>query len=227
MCRPHITMRFLSSSRKLPFALAIAIVSVFSLCQAADEAYTGTPYGGKPQEIPGIIHAQNYDVAPNNANGVAYNRKGTPKPGPARTTGDCIGFGKFDGSHVSATGEKVKPEGYYVGWTDPGDWWKYTVKVNEAGTYNFGGHLAAGNAAGAKISVTFTPLNPPGAAIATGVINVPTSVGLVPGVETYHVWQTLDKLAQVKLTPGLYVMTVKIEATGGMNLDYYTLAKQQ
>jgi len=100
------------------------------------------------------------------------------------------------------------------------------VKVNEAGTYNFGGHMSAGNGNGAKISVTFTPVNPAGAPITTGVINVPTSVGLVPGVETYHVWQNLDKMAQVKLTPGIYVMTVKIEATGGMNIDTYTLTKQ-
>ena len=213
--------------KKLPLAAALSLLAAFPLCKAsAQTAYTGTPYGGKPQEIPGTIQAQNYDVAPGNAMDIAYHRKGTPKPGKARTTGDCIGFGGFDASHYDAKGAKLTQGGFYVGWTDPGDWWKYTVKVNEAATYNLGGHMAAGNGAGAKISVTFTPLNPAGPDITTGVINVPTSVGLVPGVETYHVWQVLDKLAEVKLTPGLYVMTVKIEAIGGMNLDNYTLTKQ-
>jgi hypothetical protein len=169
---------------KIPLAIAVCVLALFSLCRAADEAYTGTPYGGKPQDIPGTINALYYDIAPGNVNGIAYNRKATPKPGAARTTGDCIGFGGFDSSHVSSTGEKLKTGGYYVGWTDPGDWWKYTVKVNEAGTYNFGGHMAAGNAQGAKISVTFTPVDPAGPAIATGVLKVPTSVGLVPNVET-------------------------------------------
>lgn len=211
---------------KIQLALAISLLTALPLCKAADETYTGTPYGGKPQEIPGVIHSQNYDVAPGNAMDITQHRKGTPKAGPARTTGDCIGFGGFDASHYNAKGEKLKPGGYYVGWTDAGDWWKYTVKVNEAGTYDFGGHMAAGNGAGAKISVTFTPVNPAGAPIASGVIDVPTSVGLVPGVETYHVWQDLPKLAQIKLTPGLYVMTVKIEAVGGMNLDTYTLTKE-
>ena len=215
------------SFKKIPLAIAVSALTVFSLCKAADETYTGTPYGGKPQEIPGKIQSQNYDVAPSNAPDIAYHRKGTPKPGPARTTGDCINFGGFDGSHVNTKGEKVKTDqGFYVGWTDPGDWWKYTVKVNDAGTYDFGGHMAAGDPKGAKISVTFTPVDPKGEPITTGVINIPTSAGFLPGVETYHVWQTLDKLAQVKLTPGTYVMTVKIEAVGGMNLDYYTLTKQ-
>ncbi len=212
--------------QRIPVALAISTFALFSLCKAADEPYTGTPYGGKPQEVPGTVQAQNYDVAPGNVNGIAYNRKGTPKPGNARTTGDCIGFGGFDASHVDSKGQKLNIKGYYVGWTDPGDWWKYTIKVNEAGTYNFGGHMAAGIASGAKISATFTPVNPTGPVVTTGEISVPTSVGLVPGVETYHVWQVLDKLAQVKLTPGIYVMTVKIEATGGMNIDNYTLTKQ-
>lgn len=206
-------------------ALAILTLGLFSTARA-DDAYTGTPYGGKPQEIPGVIRSQNYDVAPNNAPEITQHRKGTPKQGPARTTPDSVGFGKFDGSHVDAKGQKLGLDGYYVGWTDPGDWWKYTVKVNEAGTYSLAAHLAAGQGAGGKISVTFTPVNPAGAPITTGVLNIPTSVGLVPGVETYHVWQVLEKLAQVKLTPGLYVMTVKIEATGGMNLDTYTLTKQ-
>ena len=217
-------MKLPFSSNKT-FALAISSLVALSLCQAADApAYTGTPYGGKPQEIPGVIQAGNYDVAPSNAMDITQHRKGTPKPGKARTTGDCIGFGGFDGSHYDAKGKKLSQTGFYVGWTDAGDWWKYTVKVNDAGTYDLGAHLSSGRGAG-KISVTFTPLNPAGADI-TAAADIPTSVGLVPGVETYHVWQDLTKLAQVKLTPGTYVMTVKIETTGGMNLDTFTFTKE-
>lgn len=221
-------MKFPLPFKKAPLTIAIPLLCIIPLCHAADPAYTGTPYGGKPQEIPGVVQAQNYDVAPGNAMDITQHRgKGKPKADKARTTADCIGFGGFDGSHYDSKGNKLKETGYYLGWTDPGDWWKYTVKVNEAGTYNIGAHLTAGNAAGGKISLTFTPINPAGPDVTTGVIDIPTSVGLIaPNIETYHVWQTLDKIAQVKLTPGLYVMTLKIEATGGMNLDTFTFTKQ-
>ena len=193
---------------------------------AADEAaYTGKPYTGKPQEVPGTIQAESYDVAPGNQNGIAYNRHGEPKPGAARTTGDCVGLASIGEDHVSTTGEKQKVGDIYVGWTDTGDWWNYTVNVKEAGTYVFGGHFAAG-AKGAKISVTFTPLNPAGASVATGPFEIPTTAGYQPAVEVYHVWELLDKLAKIKLQPGLYVMTVKVEAVAGLNIDYYTLAKK-
>ena len=184
--------------------------------------YAGKPYAERPQVIPGTIQAEFYDVAPGNANGIAYNRKGAPRPGSERSTGDCIGLGRIDPSHVSVTGEKEKDGGTYVGWTDVGDWWNYTVQVSEDGTYNFGAKVAAG-AKGAKISVSFLPMTPSGTAANTGPLEIPTTAGFQPGVEVYHVWETLDKLAAIKLPKGLYVMTVKVEAVAGLNIDYYTL----
>ena len=194
-------------------------------CLAAD-SYKGRPYQDKPQAIPGDIKAEYYDVAPGNANGIAYNRQGTPRPGPERTTGDCIGLGRIDASHVSVDGQKETPGGIYVGWTDVGDWWNYTVQVAQDGNYDVGAKLAAG-ARGAKISVTFLPLNPPGAAITTGPVEIPTTAGRQPGVEVYHVWETLPKLAQVRLARGEYVMTVKVEAVAGLNIHYYTVTAAQ
>jgi len=216
-------MKSPSCFKSIAFTLTLLALPTFS--PAADEAYTGKPYMGRPQEVPGIIQAESYDVAPGNQNGTAYNRHGEPKPGSARTTGDCVGLGSMGDDHVSTTGEKQKVGDVYVGWTDVGDWWKYTVNVKEAGTYIFGGHFAAG-AKGAKISVTFTPINPAGAVVATGAFEIPTTAGYQPAVEVYHVWELLDKLAEVNLQPGLYVMTVKVEAVAGLNIDYYTLAKK-
>jgi hypothetical protein len=40
-------------------------------------------------------------------------------------------------------------------------------------------------------------------------------------VEVYHVWETLDHLAEIHLLAADHVMTVKIEKAGGMNLDYF------
>ncbi|HEX4085676.1 MAG TPA: hypothetical protein VHY22_12240 [Chthoniobacteraceae bacterium] len=201
--------------------LLCLLTSLSHPCLAAD-SYKGRPYGEKPLAIPGTIEARYYDVAPGNVNGIAYNRKGTARSGPERTTGDCIGLGRIDSSHVSVDGQKETPGGIYVGWTDVGDWWNYTVQVGQDGTYNVGAKLAAG-ARGAKLSVTFLPLNPPGAPITTGPVEIPTTAGRQPGVEVYHVWETLPKLAQVRLARGLYVMTVKVEAVAGMNIADYTV----
>lgn len=212
----------LSSSRPVAAWLAIILLGAAGVGFGSGPAYPGKPYGDKAQEVPGIIQAEFYDVAPGNVNGIAYNRKGKPRPGPERTTGDCIGLGRIDASHVAVTGEKETPGGIYVGWTDVGDWWKYTVQVTADGTYDFGAKLAAG-AKGAKISVTFEPTDPAGTSVSSGPIEIPTTAGYQPGVEVYHVWEKLDKLAQVKLSRGTYVMTVKVEAVAGLNIDYYAV----
>ncbi|MEO6474268.1 carbohydrate-binding protein [Luteolibacter sp.] len=192
---------------------------------AAGPAYTGKPYGGKPQQVPGIIQAEWHDVAPGNANGVAYNRRGTPKPGSARATGDCIGLGAIGADHVSTAGAKEKDGGAYVGWTNVGDWWKYTVEVKEAGTYNFGVKCAAGNK-GAMLTATLEPLENAGAAASTGPLEIPTTAGFQPAVEVYHVWETLDPFGEVKLVPGLYVLTVHLDGQAGVNFDSFTLTKK-
>jgi hypothetical protein len=209
----------------------IALLGIFLaiFVKAAEDAkpapYAGKPYDGKPQTAPGIIQAEYYDVAPGDKNGIAYNRRGEPKSDSNRATGDSVGLATIGSDHVSTTGEKQNVGDIYVGWTDPGDWWKYTISVKEAGAYAFGGHFAAG-AKGAKISVTFTPLKPAGAPVTTGPFEIPTTAGFQPGVEVYHVWELLDNLAKVELQPGLYVMTVKVEAVAGLNIDYYSLTRK-
>jgi len=210
---------------------AFSLISTLVLPLSAEEpqagaAYTGKPYGGKPQIIPGNVMAGLYDVAPDNMNGIAYNRKGVARPGLARSTGDCIGLGVVGDDHVGTDGKKQKNGDVYVGWTEIGDWWKYTVQVKEAGTYYFGGKFAAGNK-GAKITAEFMPIGKPAAsAVTTGPVEVPTTAGFQPAVEVYHVWETLDKMAEIKLEPGLYVLTIKLDGRAGVNIQYYSFLKK-
>jgi hypothetical protein len=183
---------------------------------AAD--YAGRPYGGMACEIPGVIQAEDYDVAPGNTNGVTFNYSHGAKKGEYRTTGDSIGVLRFGDSHVTTNGAPEKPDQFYLGFTHNGEWIKYTVHVAETGTYRFGGKFAAAFRNG-RLAVAFSPT------LKLGPLAIPTTAGYQPGVEVYHVWEVLDNLGEVTLPAGTYVMTVTLENCGGMNLDYFTLAK--
>jgi hypothetical protein len=182
-------------------------------------SYTGKPFAGAPVSIPGVIQAEAYDIAPGGAKDVSFNYKGDPKQTSYRPGPDSIGLAQFGKGHVSITGEAEAPDQIYVGWTETGEWLKYTVHVTETGDYLLGGKFAAGDK-GAQISVTFSP------DIKTGAFEIPTTAGYQPGVEVYHVWEKLDNLAVVHLPAGVYVMTVKIESGAGLNFDYFTLKKK-
>jgi len=224
-------MKPTNSPKRILGTIALLAAAAFPCCvngeeakapagaNAAPSAYTGKPYGGTMQVIPGIVQAEYYDVAPENVNGITYNRKGEPKKGPVRTTGDAVGLAQFGKGHVTIKNEPEAPEQVYVGWTAAGQWWKYTVQVKESGTYLIGTHIAAGRKGG-KISLSFGPQ------ITTGPIEIPTTAGYVPEVEVYHVWEKLDKLAEVKLAAGVYVMTVQIETDGGLNIDWFSFTKK-
>jgi endoglucanase len=181
--------------------------------------YAGKPYGGEVRQIPGIIQAEQYDVVPGGANDVTFHYNGPARGTNLRVTGDSIGLASFGNGHVNIKGEPEKPDQVYVGWTETGQWMKYSVHVKERGTYRLGGHFAAGGK-DAMLSVTFTP------EIKTGPIAIPTTAGYQPGVEVYHVWETLNNLADIDLPAGDFVMTVKIENAGGMNIDYLSFARR-
>jgi hypothetical protein len=178
--------------------------------------YTGTPYGGTPQTIPGVIRAVQYDVGGNN---VAFSYKGNATTCVQRTTGDCIGVAGFGNGQVTIHDTPEPSAQSYVGWTQTGEWLNYTVRVTEPGTFTIGAHVSAGMT-GAKVSFSFTPN------ITTGPLTVPTTAGYVPGVEAYHVWEQLDNMATVTLPAGLTVLTFKIEAVAGVNVESFTFTKQ-
>ena len=185
----------------------------------ASSAYSGKPYGGEARPIPGIIQAEHYDVAPGGVDGITFHYNGPARNGNLRTTGDAIALARFGAGHVSIQGQPEDPDQVYVGWTQTGQWMNYSVHVKETATYRLGGHFAAGGN-DATLSVSFTP------ELKTGPLAIPTTAGYQPGVEVYHVWETLDNLARIKLDAGDYVMTVKIENAGGMNIDYLSFTKE-
>ena len=215
------------NSIKMLLALIAAILLAPVVSSAAKPAkttgvpadYKGKPYGKEPIAVPGTIKATEYDVAPDGANDITFHYKSGGKAGSVRTTKDCIGLAGFDKSHVTIKGEPEKTEQTYLGWTEGGEWTKYTLNVKEAGTYLVGGHFAAGSKGG-KVSLTFSN------GAATGPLEIPTTAGYQPGREVYHVWEQLDNLAEIKLDAGETVMTFKIEVPGGFNIESITLTKK-
>jgi hypothetical protein len=181
--------------------------------------YWGTPVTGTPLMIPGIIRAADYDISPNGANNITFSYNGDSQKTEFRPGEDSIGLAAFGDDHVSTAGVPEKPGQVYVGWTQPGEWLKYTVQVAETGTYVIGGKFAAGST-GATLTFTFTP------ELSTGEIEIPTTAGFQPGVEVYHVWENLDHLKEITLPAGIYVMTVKIGKVAGLNLELFSFTKK-
>jgi len=204
--------------------LPVASVSVF-LCLAlplvadAPSDYKGLPETGTALAVPGKIPAIGYDEAPGGAPDITFSKHGKTSKSPFRKSADAIGIATFGKGHVTTKGEAEAPDQAYVGWTQPGEWLKYTLDVKEAGTYVIGAKVAAGST-GATLRFTFT------SGADSGEVEIPTTAGFQPGVEVYHVWETLDHLAEVTLPAGPCVMTVAIGKTAGLNLETFTLTKR-
>ena len=200
----------------------IALVALANFRVLADDApaiYAGKPETGAPLTIPGVIPAIGYDASPAGAKDISFHYDGDAKKSDFRTGADSIGLASFGGGHVSTAGVPEKTDQVYVGWTQSGEWLKYTVKVAEAGTYVIGGKVAAGDT-GATLSFSFSP------ELTTGEVTIPTTAGFQPGVEVYHVWETLDHLAEITLPAGTYVMKVEIGKVAGLNLESFTFTKK-
>lgn len=181
--------------------------------------YTGKPFTGSPQAIPGTIQAEAYDLATGDALGVTVEAKGKLHQTAFRPQPDSVGLARYGKGHVSTAGVPEAAEQVYVGWTETGESLAYTVEVKESATYVLGGKFAAGGK-GSKLSFSFGP------GLTTGPVEIPTTAGYQPAVEVYHVWETLDGLKEITLPAGTYVMQLKIEHASGLNIDYFTFTKK-
>lgn len=78
-------------------------------------------YGGVPWSIPGILEAENYNVG---GQGVGYS-----------DTGDGNNGNSYRDENVDIGGRGAT-NGFNVGWTEHGEWLKYTVNILESGMYH-------------------------------------------------------------------------------------------
>jgi beta-glucosidase len=177
-------------------ALAVGGAAAASPAHAA----TGAPYGGTPAAVPGTVYAANYDTG---GQGVAYN--------VTSTNGSANSY-RSDGVDLEDTADTVDNTGagaYDMGWTTPGQWFKYTVEAATAGVY----------------TVSFRVSSPYGI---TDALHVDNSSGTnlsgsvaVPNTGGYETWATVT--ASITLTAGEQTLTVD-QDDNGWNFHFMSFA---
>ncbi|HVR01367.1 MAG TPA: carbohydrate-binding protein [Polyangia bacterium] len=152
------------------------------------------PFGGTAAAIPGTIQFENYDVG---GEGVAYHDSDVVNSG---------GKYRTDGVDIETCSDTGG--GFDVGWTNAGEWLKYTVNVATAGTRTVSFRVAAAAAVGTTAGRIH--LQTPSGTNLTGTINIPGTGG----------WQTYTTVtASITLPAGQQILEL-FEETGGFNLNW-------
>jgi beta-glucosidase-like glycosyl hydrolase len=155
------------------------------------------PFGGTPAAVPGTVQAANYDTG---GQGVAYN--------VTSTNGSANSY-RSDGVDLEATADTqdtgAAGGAYDMGWTTPGQWFKYTVNVATAGSY----------------TVSFRVSSPYGITDALHIANSSgtnlTGAVAVPNTGSYQTWTTVT--ASITLPAGAQTLTVD-QDSNGWNFHY-------
>ena len=217
--------------------LVVLALAGAGLRAAPPATYAGRPFGdavhaAAPQRIPGPVFCAYYDSG---GESVAYHdteleNQGSGKLNPAdgsylnefrRHEGLDISYTKQMPDRESPCNKVTPPLGLlYVGWNEPGEWFKLTVETDSAGTYvadvlytsQRGGTIGIevdGGAAGPPFALesTFDPAE------------------TIPWRQWHHWNVALDAFA-VTLPKGVTVLTVHIVAGGNLNLATFAFRRQ-
>lgn len=193
------------------------------------KSYSGSTY--KTQTIPGKIECEFYD---HGGEGIAYHdsdkiNNGSGKLNPANGTylNEFRMNESVDISYTKSNNVDNNPYGkimpimdqLYVGWTVPGEWVNYSVKVKKSGTYKIAvAYTSNGNGA-----ISFDIDNKP----ATSEITIPSTHNDADTVawRQWHHWNRIDSLTSVNISKGKHLLTLHIAQHGQMNFDYFEFHK--
>lgn len=217
-------------------SVMISAATLFSQSSHIPSDYKGTPYEdsrhkGGAQSIPGRVECAYYDRG---GEGVAYHdtdpkNHGSGELNPA--DGSYLNEFRMDeGVDTSYTKfhrtpnqfddnpyDKVQPpaDQLYVGWTEPGEWFRITVDVAHAGMYS--ANLLYTSNRGGSISMDVNGKD------ATGALTIESTYDAADPIawRQWHHWNIAKRLVKVKLPAGKSVLTVHILTQGQMNLAYF------
>ena len=164
----------------------IASFILVTSAAAVDTTKTATPYGGKPQSIPGTIEAEHYDQGPAE---VAYHD----------TTPVNEGVDYRKETQVDIEQRDDASNGHGIGWTRKDEWIAYTVNVASDGKYSIDMPVASNKTGGVfHMEIKGKDI--------TGPIHVPDTGG----------WQTLKHISHksVQLSKGVHTIKVVMDKQG-------------
>jgi len=207
--------------------------------------YHDAVYQGGPQVIPGKLQNEFYDTmdisneqkAAGAEEGVTYHDTDNKNDGSGALNGlgsylkefrrfesPDISYTKFNnpGTSVDDTPYNLvppEPNSLYLGWIAPGEWVRYTVKVQADGMYSlttmytskFGGHIS---------------LDCDGVDV-TGPIAIPSTFNAADPIEwrQAHHWNRIKAAGKISLKQGIHVLTLHFLDQPVMNFDYMEFEK--
>jgi hypothetical protein len=122
---PPGAVAYSTESNNMKRFLYIFLIAAIACLFAADvHAQAGSPYGGAPWSIPGMIEAEDFDSG---GEGVGYHDVDIENKGGQYRPLEGVDIGISEDGAGSL---------YMVDWTKSGEWLQYTVEVAQTGTYN-------------------------------------------------------------------------------------------
>jgi Carbohydrate binding module (family 6) len=203
---------------------------LFAGCMSActpnyiSKTYQGEPW--KKQSIPGKIECEFYDKG---GESVAYHdtdsiNNGSGKLNPAN--GNFLNeFRMYEGVDISFT----KPGGVdnnpfnrtelvlaqlYLGWTKPGEWVNYIIRVNKTGFYRIAIMYTANGDGAITLDV-----DGKSATKKLKILSTHNDADTVSWRQWHH-WSKIDSLASLRISKGMHLITLRIVEHGNMNFDY-------
>ena len=222
------------------FGIIILSILLFPRCNSKSRIgnYKGTPYADSvykkgAQIIPGKLQCEYFDFG---GEGIAYHDNDSINSGSGHLNPSDgsylnefrireavdISYTKFREPAIDNNSFNfVEPEKdqLYVGWTSPGEWTKYTINVEAAGSYKLGLMYTSNQNGIISFSVNDVDI--------TGPISVPSTFVPADSVawRQWHHWNYIDNIANVHLKKGLQTFTIHTVEIGQMNYDYINFQK--
>jgi hypothetical protein len=216
-------------------SVGILAITITYSCTNDPEPYVMN-YDGKPfldtvqatkiQTIPGKVQCEFYDLG---GDSIAYHdsdRKNNGS-GSLNTGGGYlntfrileapdISFTKYHDEIDNSPYNMVLPEinQLYLGWTEPGEWTRYSVDVMKSASYSIGTMYTSNR--GGEIQITIDDTD------STDFINIPTTFNSSDPVawRQWHHWNYIDSLTSLYINKGRRIITLKIVKNGNFNFDY-------
>ncbi len=221
-------------TRKILFYFLGTIIVIALTCCATRKsknnylgsAFTDHEYKTGIQNIPGKLQCEYFDIG---GEGISFHDSDTVNKGSGglnkgtdylnnfrKKEAVDISYTKFHDSIDNSKYNVVAtlPNELYIGWTEPGEWTKYTIDVKESGTYQIG--LMYTSNKGGQISMAINDVDK------TGLINVPSTFAESDPLawRNWHHWNYIDSLAAIELKKGVQVLTLHTVLNGNMNYDF-------